>query len=239
MFPLPLIPTVPDDLAKMNARRALPQQNSFMKNALIRALNGIYEYAPRASPAQPAFGAFMEYIEIVCDMTALHIQGDEIFSNSLSSHCKAYQGPSKRHSSMAQNELSSFRRLACDWKKNGGKSYQASQIHSALNGMEGVLIEVLHKQVPKFTEAAVPASISDEQMLGLITDNMVWLTSNSEICILLPFCMAHHDVRMSKYWPPVNLDAIQAMPELVEQNKSLWKFSPFDPISRRGQKPVF
>lgn len=43
--------------------------------------------------------------------------GDEIFSKSLSSHCNAYQGPSKRNSSMAQNELTSFRRLASDWKK--------------------------------------------------------------------------------------------------------------------------
>ncbi|KAF8971079.1 hypothetical protein BDZ97DRAFT_1337100 [Flammula alnicola] len=238
MFPLPLLPTVPDDLEKMKGRRALLYQNTFMKNALIRALNIIYGVAPKLNGSHFAFRQFMEYVETVCDMTSLHIQGDEVFCKSLAQHCKAYRWTSNRSTAVVQDSLKSLRRLVRDWKKDN-KSYHYTRLQGCLSGMEAPIIEVLHKQVAKFSGDVLPQSISDEQMRVLITDNMIWLGSNSDISILLPFCMSHHDIKTSKYWPPVTQDAIKAMPELVKEHPTLWKFSPFDPISRSGQKCLF
>ncbi|KAF9482202.1 hypothetical protein BDN70DRAFT_930180 [Pholiota conissans] len=238
MFPLPLLNTVPDNLEKMRARTALQYQNAFMKNTLVRALNNIYDAAPRVKSSHPAFASFMGYIEMVCDVASLHIQGDEVFAQSLAQHCKSYRWPTNKSGPAALNALKSLRHTASDWKKDG-RSYNAGHIQKSLNGMEAVLLEVVHKQVPKFSGDAVPSTISDDKISELVTENMVWLMTNSDVHILVPFCMTHHDVKTSKHWPPVTEEGVQAMPDLVKEFASHWTFAPFDPITRRGLKPPF
>ncbi|KDR75283.1 hypothetical protein GALMADRAFT_140808 [Galerina marginata CBS 339.88] len=207
MFPLPLLSSVPDNLEKMKARRALLYQNTFMKNALIRALNVVYDVAPKIKASHPAFRQFMDYVDIVCDMISLHVRGDEVFFKSISQQCAAFRLTTNNNAAVLQNHMSSLQHQIDDWKK----------------------------KVARFTEEALPQSISDDRLNELIKENIIWLGTNGNVSVLLPFCVSHHDPKTSKHWPPVTHDALQAIPGLLEAHPQLWKFAPFDAITRSSK----
>ncbi|KAJ3500350.1 hypothetical protein NLJ89_g9839 [Agrocybe chaxingu] len=235
-FPLALLPTIPDNLDKLKARDALLYQNTFMKNALIRGLNVLYDVAPKVTTgSQSGFQPFMEYVDTVCDMLILHIQGDEEFFQALAQHCKSFRWSANKTTATAVASLNILRRSVSGWKKDP-KTFSSARLLVPLTSMEGVLLEVLHKQVPKFKSEALPQAVSDDQLAGLIKDNMIWLASNSDVTVLLPFCMSHHDPKTSKHWPPVSEEAIKAMPGLVNAHPAIWKLAPFDPITKQGKK---
>ncbi|KIM45059.1 hypothetical protein M413DRAFT_328441 [Hebeloma cylindrosporum] len=206
-----------------------------MKNALIRGLNAIYAVAPKIKASHPAFQHFLEYIEVVCEMIMLHLQGDEVFLESLSQKCTGYRWVANKNITSLQNPLNALRQLVSEWKRNGN-SYQASRLQSSLSSMEDLLVDVLRKQVAKLRGDALPESVSNSDLHSLIIGNMIWLGTNSDISILLPFCMSHHDPRTSQFWPPITADAIAAMPELVKAHPNIWKFAPFNPVTKAANK---
>jgi len=149
------------DWSLRRARAALPYQNSFMKvsncvtcchhtmpegstdfilqNALIRALNIIYEVAPKvATGSHPAFQDFLEYVGVVCDMISLHIRGesrqlilekdayevlwvagDEIFFKAVAQQSKAFRSTTNKNAAVVQDALTALHRSIGGWKKVG------------------------------------------------------------------------------------------------------------------------
>ncbi|KAF8160881.1 hypothetical protein B0H34DRAFT_806320 [Crassisporium funariophilum] len=236
MFPLALLPTIPDSLEKMQAGQELRYQNTFMKNALIRALNIVYDIAGTFKVgSQPSFNQFMDYAGIVCDMMSLHLKGDEVFVKALSEQCKSFRSVSSKDVAKVRDALGSLRRYIGDWNKDI-RSYQQKRLLDCLKGLEAPLSELLHNQVKSFSSDAVTRGISDKILKAMIKENMIWLGGNSDISILLPFCMSHHDTHTSKYWPPITKEAINAMPELVKSHSTLWRFAPFDPVTRQRKR---
>ncbi|CAA7259147.1 unnamed protein product [Cyclocybe aegerita] len=237
-FPLALLPTIPDNLDKLKARNALLYHNTFMKNALIRSLNVLYDVAPKVTTgSHSGFQPFMEYVDTVCDMLILHIKGDEEFFKTLAQQCKSFRWSANKATVTVVDSLNALRRSVSGWKKDP-KMFASARLLAIITSMEGVLREVLHKQVAKFRSEALPQTVSDDQLASMIKDNMIWLASNSDVTILLPFCMSHHDPKTSKHWPPVSEEAIKAMPGLVNTHPTIWKLAPFDPITKQGKKPT-
>lgn len=84
------------------ARDALVYQNTFMKvtlgcsachwcrcwltfaaqNALIRALNITYEMARKIEAVHPEFCSFLAYMESVCNILSLHLEGENVTGRS-------------------------------------------------------------------------------------------------------------------------------------------------------------
>ncbi|PPQ93684.1 hypothetical protein CVT25_012743 [Psilocybe cyanescens] len=250
MFPLALFPTVPDNLQDMKARDALVYQNTFMKNALIRALNITYEMARKIEAVHPEFCSFLAYMESVCNILSLHLEGDDVFFQTLSLHCNEVAVVNNEIAIAFRKDLNSLLGLIGEWIESPD-SYQHARLQDCLKKIESSITEVLHTQMSRFRGDALPNSIDDETLRVLVRgvssllsieppidqcfpENMIWFGSRVDIAILLPFCTSHHDPLTSKYWPPVTSDAIEAIPDLARVHPHLWKFAPFDPVTRNA-----
>lgn len=80
-------------------------------------------------------------------------------------------------------------------------------------------------------------SFIPSQFLLLIQsiENVEWLGAQSDIAVLLPFVLSHHDPRTSKFWPTITAEGLAALPMLVQIHAACWKLAPFDPVSRDAQ----
>jgi len=105
---------------------------------LIRALNIIYEVAPKvATGSHPAFQDFLEYVGVVCDMISLHIRGesrqlilekdaflwfagDEIFFKAVAQQSKAFRSPTNKNAAVVQDALTALHHSIGGWKRVSG-----------------------------------------------------------------------------------------------------------------------
>ncbi|KAF6760120.1 hypothetical protein DFP72DRAFT_1166382 [Ephemerocybe angulata] len=236
MYPLALLPVVGDDLEKMDSRTALRYQNTFMKNALIRGLNNVYEYAGSIVDGNhKSFKEFMGYNQVVREMMQLHIDGDNLFFTT--------PGPNKitidrilggawtsnPHRIKLKDQLNSWDKRVESWSKKPD-TYRGSELRSLLDGMQDLvvkgLIELIHSVKPEL----LAKNFSAEEMQAMIDDNIVWLATKGNVLLLLPFCTSHHDRSTSKFWPSIAPEGLKAIPDMTKENSSVWSLAPFHPV---------
>ncbi|PPQ98412.1 hypothetical protein CVT24_004091 [Panaeolus cyanescens] len=234
-FPLALLPTIPNSFESMKGSQALQYQNTFMKNALIRALNRVHELAPRIKPASKELRQFADYVEVVCKLFDNHIEGDELFLKRLAQETKMSYCAIKCGATV-QAALKGMRSMVETWKKDP-KAYLPTRLLDALVAMDKDINEVLHKQSVKFRPESIPKGISDDKLFELIGENLAWIVTKVDMNLVLPFCVSHHDIKTSPHWPTVHPDAIQKeLPKLVKVHADMWKLAPFDPLTRKALK---
>ncbi|KIK09308.1 hypothetical protein K443DRAFT_651346 [Laccaria amethystina LaAM-08-1] len=247
----PLLPIISDDLASLDPRLALRYQNTFMKNALIRGLNIIYLAASTINDGEhPNFREFTEYAHMVCGMIKLHLRGDDVFFTTPNSDGQTLTdilGEDCTLPSTIALQISSLDEIIQRWNKCPS-SYTPSELLDILENVEEPIVTGMRKQVILssqnrglfFSSSGQVESIqgeylikaySEAQMRAMIEGNVFWLAAQSDISILLPFCMSHHDKKTSKYWPTIPAEGLAALPELVKAHPSRWIFAPFDPVT--------
>lgn len=78
-YPLPVLPSIPDDLENLDSRYALPHLMALMKNTLIRGLNRVYACAPLVIVGQPALLPFLDYVRSLLAQLNVHLEEDATF----------------------------------------------------------------------------------------------------------------------------------------------------------------
>jgi hypothetical protein len=78
-YPLPLLPSIPDDPENLDARHALPHLMALMKNTLIRGLNRVHACAPLINSGHPALPPFLDYVSSLLTHLNVHLEEDSIF----------------------------------------------------------------------------------------------------------------------------------------------------------------
>ncbi|KAJ2916309.1 hypothetical protein MD484_g4108, partial [Candolleomyces efflorescens] len=238
MYPLTLLPVVADDLNTMDSRVGLRYQTSFMKNALIRALNNIYEQAERISDGENQdFKPFMAYCQIVGDMLRLQYDGDNLFfvgcGTGKVSLDEILGGAWTRNAYWKRipDTLKIWDARLRDYLENPA-TYRATDLRALLEEMEGPLTKGLFGLIEVVTPEVISQNFGDEEMQIMIGEHILWLSSNSDLTVLLPFCTSHHDPSTSKFWPVITEEGLAALPGLAEQHASQWALAPFDPVKR-------
>ncbi|KAJ2931298.1 hypothetical protein H1R20_g5828, partial [Candolleomyces eurysporus] len=242
MYPLTLLPVVPDDLNTMEV--ALRYQTSFMKNALIRALNNVYEQAQRIGDGgHQDFKPFMAYCRIVGDMLRLQYEGDDLFfaksgTNKVSlDQILGGAWTKSPHWKKVPETLKTWDNKLQEWLENP-TTYRGTDLRALLDEMEVPLNKGLFELIEVAKPEILSQKFSDEEMHAMIGEHILWLSSNSDVTILLPFCTSHHDPLTSNFWPIITEEGLAALPELAEQHSSQWALAPFDPVKRvRNLKP--
>ncbi|EAU91538.2 hypothetical protein CC1G_02027 [Coprinopsis cinerea okayama7 len=241
MFPLPLLPVTDQDLSALDAREALRYQNSFMKNALIRGLNTIYTLATTIQDStHPSIAHFLSYVQIVCEMLRLHVEGDEAFftkrgANNTSLDELLGSAWSKNSERKKLLEMIKAWTGEVDGWVSAPASYKAPLLRKRLEEMEVPLMKGSFELVHCITPDIVSKKFDKEEMHDMVFENIEWLLSNSDTAVLIPYCIAHHDITTSKYWPVMAPEGLAAVPAMVQGNESKWMFAPFDPIRRTAR----
>jgi len=85
-YPLPLLPTIPDNLEDIDARHALPHLMALMKNTFIRGLTRVHACAPLVKPGHSALPPFLNYVFSLLVHLNAHLEEDATFfsTNALS-----------------------------------------------------------------------------------------------------------------------------------------------------------
>ncbi|TFK44464.1 hypothetical protein BDQ12DRAFT_18561 [Crucibulum laeve] len=240
MTPLKLFPTIPDELEAMDSRLALRYQNIFMKNTLIRGLNTVHEVAPQINPSHPLFQAFMEYAEIVGDMVRLHLEGDEVFfitfNGSGRSLFDILGEECNPNDFKIGDQLKALRQVINRWQEDQS-TYVPATLQEHIQHLNSTLSTKFWDQINKVKSEYLVSVVSDERLRTMIQDNVIWLVTHSDMTILLPFILSHHDSKTSAHWPSVTEEGMAAMPELLKVHEGCWKFAPFDPITKQQMAP--
>jgi hypothetical protein len=120
-------------------------------------------------------------------------------------------------------------------------SYTPSELLDFLENVEEPIVTGMRKQVILssqnrglfFSSSGQVESIQGEYLIKAYSEAQMraMIEAQSDISILLPFCMSHHDKKTSKYWPTIPAEGLAALPELVKAHPSRWIFAPFDPVT--------
>ncbi|KAF9467378.1 hypothetical protein BDZ94DRAFT_1382522 [Collybia nuda] len=249
-FPLPLLPTIPDNLDDMDSRKSIRYINTFMKNALIRGLNNVYTLAELVEDSETILCSFLDYALVVCDMICLHIEGtqpccDESFFTTPNSEGVALLKILGKSSNMNDggkmyNDIKALQQKIYAWKESPS-TYSPNLLRMAVIQFAQEVYWKMEKQrgrLPNKTQVesmdadVLAKAITDKALRSMIDENLQWLASHSDITYLLPFVLSHHDVRTSSYWPSVSPEGLEMVPELVMVHAECWEFAPIDPVTR-------
>ncbi|KAF8070374.1 hypothetical protein FPV67DRAFT_1016960 [Lyophyllum atratum] len=237
MFPLPLFPTVAVDLEGMDSRSSVQHMNTFMKNTLIRGVNNIYQTAPHVNN-KSLVDPFLRYAIIVCDMLSLHLQGDQMFFTKGNAQNKSLvdflgiTAPYATESSALQNILKHMLEKLHSWTKTPG-AYSYVDLQLSLKVLGTPMLQSMASQRNALNKDSLMKFVAEAELRDMITDNLIWLASHSDMSLLLPFVLSHHDPATSEHWPNVAPEGLGLVPDFVHKDLACWGFAPIDPITRQ------
>lgn len=227
MFPLPLFPTIPDDLESMDSRRSVQHMNTFMKNTLIRGVNNIYETACLVNNGKLAYD-FLRYAITVLDMLRLHIEGDQMFfirRNAQDTSLIDFLGIAGSYAS----EFSVLHDAVKDLQQKLQSWTTSPETYSCMN---------VRHSLETFAEPMLQSMASQRKLLG--KDYMMKFSAEAELrdmitdmSVLLPFVLSHHDPATSAHWPSVAPEGLKLVPDFVNKDPMCWNFAPLDPITKQ------
>jgi hypothetical protein len=115
-YPLPLLPSIPDDLENIDARHALPHLMALMKNTLIRGLNRIHACAPLITTHHPALPPFLDYVRSLLMHLNAHLEEDATFF-STSALAEIVTSEANPDTEAIRESIASLLSLVSDWIK--------------------------------------------------------------------------------------------------------------------------
>jgi hypothetical protein len=115
-YPLPLLPSIPDDLENLDARHALPHLMALMKNTFIRGLNRIHACVPLITTGHPALPSFLDYVCSLLMHINIHLEEDATFfsANALAKIATVKTNPDTK---AVRESIASLLSSVSDWIK--------------------------------------------------------------------------------------------------------------------------
>ncbi|KAJ8591599.1 hypothetical protein M405DRAFT_814116 [Rhizopogon salebrosus TDB-379] len=231
-YPLPLLPSIPDDLENIDARHALPHLMALMKNTFIRGLNRIHACAPLITTHHPALPPFLDYVRSLLMHLNVHLEEDATFF-STSALAEIVTSEANPDTEAIRESIASLLSLVSDWIKDES-TYCSSILCDGLS-FGTRLVAVMQVQIKVLTPALLSSIISHSDLLELITGSVGRIGEHSDMTFLLPFVLSHHDHATSTYWPNIHKDGIAMLPTLILGHPGCWQFAPFNPLTRENQ----
>ncbi|KAG6837795.1 hypothetical protein H0H93_016163 [Arthromyces matolae] len=206
-----------------------------MKNALIRGLNNLHNLAPRVLDNHRV--PFLRYASVVCDILYLHLKGDQLFLSRTNSQGKSLLACSTIEANINQDlsqllaATSKLRNNIKSWL-NAPDSYAPVHLQRSLDAIAALILAgMTNQRLVLDKDNLIQYCPTEAEIREMIHENLLWLTSEITISILLPFVLSHHDPSTSAYWPAVSPQGRQLVPGFVDQDSACWYFAPFDPIT--------
>ncbi|KAJ3733800.1 hypothetical protein DFJ43DRAFT_194957 [Lentinula guzmanii] len=235
-----VFPVNTNGLQASPAKAHLITLNTFMKNTLLRALNRITELCPVMNENHgAAFVSFMDYVATFAEMSRLHLQGDERFfvhPNAQGKKLVDFLGTAcNPNVGYLQSKLKDVVKKSREWRK-APTCYNCQDMLSILSfGDE--LVEIMSKQLDCIQNGKIEKEIDDEILGAMVQENIHWIGKTSDIAILLPFILSHHDSNSNSClsWPTISPEGRAELPQIVNVHADLWKFAPFHPITKEAQ----
>ncbi|KAI0314278.1 hypothetical protein OF83DRAFT_1174887 [Amylostereum chailletii] len=258
-FPLPMLPTIPQDLRTIeydpphllrhsadsqgppfhSSRTALAYEMAFMKNTLLRGLNSIRARAEGIGGKGDArAGPFAEYVRAFCDVLLADVKGDdEFFRTPCGGKAKERMGvvlvdilPG------CAPDLSAVVRSVQELKAVVGDAdtYDGKALVAKL-AFAGDLYATWERQLKAVDGKRLGDLLSDAEVREMIDKIVNWFVAHSDIAYLFPYIFAHHDRATSEHWPPRAPDSMSLLSGLVAKHPHCWEFAPFDPMSGKKQ----
>ncbi|KAG0694746.1 hypothetical protein DFH29DRAFT_814997 [Suillus ampliporus] len=250
-YPLPLLPSIPDDLENLDTRHALPHLMALMKNTLIRGLNRIHACAPLVIIGHPALPPFLDYVRSLLVQLDVHLEEDATFfsANALAAIATSDANPDTQ---TIRESIVSLTSLVSTWINVGVSLSFRSQFitreqddtfycpSTLCDGLSfgPALVAVMQAQIKTLTPTLLDSIISRLDLFELITSSVNRVGERSDMTFLLPFVVSHHDHTTSTHWPKIPEDGIEAFPTLILSHPGCWQFAPFNPITRETQSLI-
>ncbi|EGO00868.1 hypothetical protein SERLA73DRAFT_159508 [Serpula lacrymans var. lacrymans S7.3] len=241
LFPLPMLPSIPDNLDSLDSRKALPFLMAFMKNTLIRGLNNVHQVAPLLNSNNPRTIFFLKYITSLCKLLRTHLEGDRLFFSLALPGGKALRDivsiDCHPDLTFVHKALDQVESKLDAWTKNPA-SYCSLTLRQGIEFAPTMIVK-MQVQLNLLSFDYISSLISDKDLRPMIQANMEWFASHSDITFLLPFVISHHDTSTSPHWPTITEQGAAALPSLIKEHAGCWEFAPIDPLTKQTNPMVF
>ncbi|KAG2118230.1 uncharacterized protein F5147DRAFT_604346 [Suillus discolor] len=231
-YPLPVLPSIPDDLENLDSRCALPHLMALMKNTLIRGLNRVYACAPLVIVGHPALLPFLDYVRSLLTQLNVHLEEDATFfsANALAEVAATKANPDTK---TIKESIISLTSLVSTWIMDES-DFSSSALRERLS-FGPALVTVMQAQIRALTPALLSSIISHLDLLELIAASVGRISERSDMTFLLPFVVSHHDHTTSVHWPKIPEGCIEMFPALILNHPGCWQFAPYNPFNHEAQ----
>jgi len=95
------------------------------------------------------------------------------------------------------------------------------------------MLQSMAKQRKALDKDSLMKFSAEAELRDMTTGNLNWLASHSDMSVLLPFVLSHHDPATSAHWPSVAPEGLKLVPDFVNKDPMCWKFAPVDPVTQQ------
>ncbi|KAG1871837.1 hypothetical protein DFJ58DRAFT_741976 [Suillus subalutaceus] len=231
-YPLPVLPSIPDDLEHLDSRHALPHLMALMKNTLIRGLNRVHDCAPLITVGHPTLLPFLDYVRSLLAQLDVHLEEDALFfsANALAEVATTEANPDTK---TIRESIMSLTSLVSAWILDESKFCPSALCEGVSFGP--LLVGIMQAQIRALTPTLLSSIISHVDLLELIKASVSRISERSDMTFLLPFVVSHHDRTTSTHWPKVPEGCIEMFPTLILNHPGCWQFAPYNPLTNETQ----
>ncbi|TFY78576.1 hypothetical protein EWM64_g5442 [Hericium alpestre] len=170
----------------------------------------------------------LTYAAKVCDLLAVHLQGDAQFFMHPS--LRKILGPACAPDiSAVLGKVAQLRAAVDKWMKQSADFDGAKLVAALAFGDE--VAGKMKTQVMAVDSKRLAAGMKEDELKQMMQANIEWFASQSDIVFLIPFLLSHHDRATSTHWPPITSEGRAALPGLVQQYARCWEMAPFDCVT--------
>lgn len=234
-YPLPILPSIPDNLEHLDSRHALPHLMALMKNTLIRGLNRIYACAPLVNVSHPALLPFLDYVRLVLTQLEVHLEEDATFfsANALAGVAATEANPDTK---TIRESIISLMSLVAAWILDESDFCSGALCEGLSFGPS--LVAIMQAQIRALTPTPLSSIISHSDLLELIRASVGRISERSDMTFLLPFVVSHHDRATSTHWPKIPRGFVEVFPTLILNHPGCWQFAPYNPLTNETQSLI-
>ncbi|KAG1742449.1 hypothetical protein EDB19DRAFT_614975 [Suillus lakei] len=199
-YPLPVLPSTPDDLENIDSRHALPHLMALMKNTLIRGLDRVHACAPLVIIGHPALLPFLGYVHSLLVQLDVHLEEDATFfsANVLAEVATTEANPDTK---TIRESIISLTSLVSVWIKDSRLDLR--------------WLPLCRHRFRALNPTLLSSIISHLDLLELITASISRISERSDMTFLLPFVVSHHDPTTSTHWPRIPEGCIEMFPTFI------------------------
>ncbi|KAG2131708.1 uncharacterized protein EDB93DRAFT_932026 [Suillus bovinus] len=234
-YPLPVLPSIPDDLETLDSRCALPHLMALMKNTFIRGLNRVHACAPLVIVGHPTLLPFLDYVRLLLTQLNVHLEEDTTFfsANALAEVSLTEVNPDTK---AIKKSVVSLLCLVSTWIMDESK-FCSSALREGLS-FGPALVAIMQAQIRALTPSLLSSIISHLDLLELIAASVGRISERSDMTFLLPFIVSHHDRTTSAHWPKLPKGCFEMFPTFILNHSRCWQFAPYNPLTHEAQSLI-
>ncbi|KAI0033457.1 hypothetical protein K488DRAFT_84898 [Vararia minispora EC-137] len=229
VFPLAVFPTTSVDLMSIDARDALPYEMAFMKNTLLRGLNGAVAHGTSLSSSDASLKSFLTYVGELCGIILTHIEVDEHFFRETKKRgiiLEHVLGPSCVPDLLEVREsIAALKRFIVECLSNP-PMYDGQTLLSKLDFAEK-LRDAWGAQLDAVNPSRLIPSLDDTEVREMTREIIAYFTSKCDHAFLVPYILSHHDPATSMHWPQTTPQNWAALSQVMPKYAGCWDFAPY------------